>query len=157
MSTHELEDSLRALAPLPATFDRDRLMYKAGQASAKGLNRWLALATGALALTVVVLGATLALVKPETKIERIIVTVPAERPPLPPKIANVPDRPREEETSPVLTEGPWQDAPHLAYFRLERDVLRWGLDGLPTLPTLPGPALSAEPVTSVRSAKDWNF
>jgi hypothetical protein len=116
-----LETSLRALAPAPASLDRDRLMYRAGQASAPRRGFWPLLATLST-LAACVLGVLL-LQRPEPPTVKQIVYVPVETPapetPAPTELVDVP-----AESSPS-----WL-APSRSR-RLEEQILRWELDGLP--------------------------
>lgn len=146
----DLEASLRSLTPLPPALDRDRLMFQAGRASGSRRQRRLVFATvGALLLAVLVPPVAVTLNRREPRVERIFVTIPPA-PPRPEKQAPVEQPPSGDETAPYVTEERWDHLPNLAHFRMEKQVLRWGLDGLQATQPPPGPLPPAEPLPRVR-------
>ena len=120
----DLETALAALAPVRGRLDRDRLMYEAGRASARPSPRkWMAVAAS-LALVAAGEGALLAL-RPEGRVvERVVVVREPAGPPevRPVEVAEVVEAPAPRP----LEVGP-TDRDRLAW-----QVLRYGLDGLPT-------------------------
>lgn len=150
----DLEAALRRLTPAAPALDRDRLMYQAGRASRAGAGRCWAIAIGLLAVAIAPLTLRLSLIRPEPRVERIMVKVPTphQSPPLvqPLPIPQSPGTvPEEHGQSPYLTGERGDHSPDVPYFRVEKNVLRWGLDGLPALPP-PGPVGPAEPLPRVR-------
>lgn len=123
---NDLETALAALAPVRGRLDRDRLMYEAGRAAARPSPRkWMAVAAS-LALVATGEGALLAL-RPEGRVvERVVVVrEPAE----PPKVRPVAVAVAVEMEAPAAR--PWEVGPG-GRDRLAWQVLRYGLDGLPT-------------------------
>jgi len=123
------ERTLKSLSPAPAAMDRDVLMFQAGRASARRNGwRW-PVATAVLASTAIVFAllwqqrpAVVIVDRPVPQIvERIVYKPAPEREPEPfTAVGNSP------EPGPVVQTG---------YVRLRNDVLRWGMDALPHLPT----------------------
>jgi hypothetical protein len=135
-----LEGTLRRLAPRPAEIDRERLMYRAGQAASP--RRWLWPMGACLSTTLaLVLGIVLLTRPPASTVERIIyipVTTPepvsiesdesGETPA--PETQRIPDR---------------QRGPLSRYRRMQEQILYWGLDAVPDAPpAVPQPPASAE-------------
>jgi hypothetical protein len=128
-----IEDALGSLAPAQGRLDRDRVMFRAGQAAHRpsplGRHLWVAIAatTGLIAL-----GEAALLARRPTPqvIERVVVV---REPALP---SDVPHDERTTTQAPPLQrllppEGP-SSLGSTAYERLASQVLRYGLDGLPT-------------------------
>lgn len=127
-SEHELkalEAALSGLTPSAGRFDRDRVLFRAGQKTA--LRRWLWPAvTAALALFSTGLGAALLLRPGPTVVERIVYL------PSPPAV-----KPGEELPGGVAEAPPsWS-----RYYQIRDAVLAHGLDALPP----PEPPPSAPP------------
>jgi hypothetical protein len=131
MSEHAYDPELKAveaalarLTPASPAVDRDRLMFRAGQA-ARPPRQWLwPTATAALAL--VSLGLTLLLAQRPAVVfqERLVYVVVPPPPSLdPPTAASTTDA----TTSEALA----------AYHRLQEQVLQHGLDGIPEPPPSP--------------------
>jgi hypothetical protein len=125
-----LESALAALTPLPGRLDRDRLMFRAGQAS-RPARGWLwPAATAALALLAAGLGAALA----RRPAERVVhVPVPQQAPP----VAAAPEQPAPAGPEPPAPSTEAWSPPRTANLQLQEQLLRWGLDGLPGLPPAP--------------------
>ncbi len=121
----ELERALRRLMPADSGLDRDRVMFRAGQAAGRrGSRPWQAAATGLAAA--LVLAVTLS-------------TWRAGGPPVPGGPVIVHQTPSADEIpSPAAMPG-------VAYLRLRAAVLHEGLDALPTVK-------SAEQATPIREA-----
>ncbi len=128
-----MADALRRLAPQPATFSRDALLFAAGKAAAQPLvPAWVwPSATGLFASATVILGGFLfSPSRPEVQyveipkvvyVERFVeVKVPVPESPATP--VNI--DPFQEETSPDNSEARrmWQ---------VRKEVLRWGVEMLP--------------------------
>jgi hypothetical protein len=129
-----LETALAALAPRPPDISRDRMLYRAGQASVR--RRLWHFATAALALLSASLGALL-LVRPAPGIvERVVyVRVPEPAPAAPPL-------PREEPP-PAVAADVGEPPPDFGYLRLRWQVVEHGADALPPVTawsTAPRPA-----------------
>jgi len=135
---NEVASALGALRPNPPALDRDRLLFRAGRASAP--RPWLSWLTAAASTAAaVVLAALLVFQTAPPPVEHVVVVrdqVPA--PPAPPKQDEAPPPPATAEASPPPY--PWPSTP---YQRLEDNVLRWGLDGVPQ----PPPAAEGPPDT----------
>lgn len=128
-----IENALGSLTPSRSRLDRDRLMFRAGQASARpapvGKRLWIAVAAGT---GLIALGEAAMLAhRPAPQIiEKVIVV--RDREPV------VDDTP----TEPIVAQAPafrgFGDSPSFgptAYERLSSQVFRYGLDGLPTPPS----------------------
>jgi hypothetical protein len=140
---NEVALALAALAPRPAVLDRDRLLFRAGRASAPRPWFWR-LSTAVSTIAAVVLAAILVLRPTPTPIERVVY-VQVVRPPVP-----VP--PKEEVQTPSMPpesepQEPAYSWPTTPYTRLENRLLRWGLDGLDAPP--PAPAAPPETLKSL--------
>jgi hypothetical protein len=134
-----LAAALTALAPARTRIDRDRLMFRAGQASAQasigGRRPWIALAA-TLALVAVGEAALLARRPASRATERRVVAAPPSTSPTPPP------PPLRRPFEPSLALG------QTAYERRLGQILRYGLDGLPAGPTSGGLDAVPEPVAS---------
>jgi hypothetical protein len=125
----ELETALAALRPAPPALDRDRLMFRAGLASARR-GRWLWTGTtAALALVAAGLGTALVLRPAPPTIERTVYVEKPE-PPSPQAVESIP----ADSASSRAVER---------YFRFRDELLSRGLDALPEPPAGP-PAESPE-------------
>jgi hypothetical protein len=133
-----LADALRRLAPSSGQLDRDELMFRAGQASARRSWRW-PLATALSTAVALGLGAVLLFRPPTTHVVERIVQVPVEKAPLAPVAP--PDVP-----APAPVEAPAPSSPGAApfvalerYRQIEERLLLRGLEGLGTPPPAPPP------------------
>ncbi len=138
-----LEAALGSLRPARNPIDRDRVMYRAGQASASATRNpraWPAVAAS-LALVALGEGALLARRPPARIVERVVVVrdpTPAPAPPVPALAVRPP--------APSADPSPWLG--RTAHDRRAGQVFRYGLDGLPGPSTAawggatPGPAPS---------------
>jgi len=140
------EAALAALAPTPAALDRDRLMFQAGRAARPGPSWGWPAATGILAAV----AATLALVmvtRPPVVTETVVIRVSVEPTPAPIPLKTEPETPAD---SPIVAFRPVEvETGSLAspgYLQLQEQILRWGLDALPSGPptTLAKPPLTVE-------------
>jgi hypothetical protein len=134
-----LEAALAALAPMPGRVDRDTLLFRAGQASVQGRGWIWTSATAALGLLAVTLGALLIYAPAPPPMERIVY-VPIQQPgssPDPEPTTPVPYAPGSPATA--ARESP------MTYLQLEKQIIRWGLEGMPETPkAVPS---SAQPLT----------
>ncbi len=130
-----IESALRALVPSRSGLDRDRLMFRAGQVSARSrlLTRW-AWPSIAATLAIVAAGEGVLLAsRPEPRVvERLVIV----REPATPQAAQ--PEPlvilRQNPPIPTSSEPSWPGESDS--LRLRRQVLRFGLDGLPEPPHL---------------------
>jgi hypothetical protein len=134
-----LEQSLAALTPLPSSLDRDRLMFRAGQAT-WSRRRWLwPAATAAMAAVAAGLGATMAFrpsVPAQVKVAERIVYIKAKEP-APASPAGRREAPEPTLPEPSPAERPGTVAFSMSRLQLQNQLLHWGLDGLPSLPPPP--------------------
>ena len=124
-----LEESLARLVPAQGGLSRDHVLFEAGRASARPGRAWPLLAAGS-ALAAAVLGVLL-LTRPGPQVieHTIIVRVPESAPsPAPEKPPAVTRGEQAEPQSPAFALG---QSDHL---RRRQEVLRWGVDVLPTAP-----------------------
>jgi len=135
-----LEAALAALVPMPGRIDRDTLLFRAGQASVSSRGWAWPAAAMALGLLATTLGVVLAAGLPHAPIERVVYVTIKE----PPPSVQVLPTPEPKAVSPgpiAVSQSP------MSYLQLERQVARWGLDGVPAMPeALPpsGPPLTRE-------------
>ena len=137
---NEFAVALASLAPRPAALDRDRLLFRAGRASAPHPWFWR-LSAAASTIVAAVLAATLLLRPPLAPVERVVyvqVKPPPVKTAAPKEKVEPPPAPLESEP----TESPYS-WPTTPYTRLEDRLLRWGLDGLGE----PPPTAAAPPET----------
>lgn len=126
----QFEVALAALAPRPASLDRDRLMFLAGQPAATRRGWLLPCASAALAATATLI-AVLLLYQPPTRIVYVDVPQPQSPAPL---------------TSVAGTEA--GQPPSGEYILLRNRILTAGVDALPRLP--PDPSSGPTPNTIFR-------
>jgi hypothetical protein len=132
-----LEAALGSLAPLPGQIDRDRLMFRAGQQIARRPGWLWPSATIVLACFSVTLAAILVLRPAPAPVERIVYLPAPEQPPGPPA-PDVLASPAEAGLS--SAEEMTSSGPAGNYYQLQKQMLRWGLDGLPDPQPAPLPA-----------------
>jgi len=144
----DLENALKGLTPAPAALDRDRLMFRAGQTSQAHRGLLWKCTAGMFAAASLVLVLILAL-RPVAQ-ERIVYvdrpTPPAQQSPAP---KNQEPPPSSEA---IPTVAPDTDVPALAYYRLQQQVNRFGVDSLPPVSD-PGAPANEPPVTVPRMGK----
>jgi hypothetical protein len=133
-----LEAALSALTPMPGQINRDALLFRAGQASVCRRTWGWPCATAALGLAAAALAVVVASRPAPT--ERIVVVTIKE----PTLRVNAPDPPTPEHVPSAASQALAGHSP-MNYLQLERQVLRWGLDGLPATPSLP--SSSVPPLT----------
>jgi hypothetical protein len=131
-----LENALAGLVPVSGKINRDRILFRAGQASMQR-HRWIwPAATGGMALVAAVLGGVLAWGPQPTPEKQIVYFKEAPKP--------APRAHQWEEPKPALAPSTQAEAIEPAgsqspYFQMQNQLLRWGLDGLPALPPTPAP------------------
>jgi hypothetical protein len=133
-----LADALRGLAPDTAALNRDTLMYQAGRASRPSPRAWQLLA--AATTTVAVALALTLWLRPEPQGTHSILVV-EKTIPAPPQESPREPGPQQGEsfvtTSPELPIEPVEPDNRPYHLRVQDQVLRWGLDGLPIRPPAP--------------------
>jgi hypothetical protein len=136
-----LEAALGALAPAAGGLNRDQLLFRAGQASVRRGWGWPC-ATGVMTGAAAVLGAILVL-RPAPQGVQATHYVLVERPASESSAVVSDPAASRGSTLPPATTGEPQ---HLqtSYFKLQNQVLRWGLDALPSPPA---PATAEPPLT----------
>jgi hypothetical protein len=136
-------NALAGLVPAPAQLDRDRLLYRAGQASVAGRDWIWPGATAALALLVIGLGLVDTL-RPEPQRVTPTLFVRMEAPPTPESPVVEAPPPAERSTRQVAVAdarpGP------LSYLRMEQLAESWGGEALPRPSRAMTEESSAEPV-----------
>jgi hypothetical protein len=136
-----VEAALAGLAPAPGGVSRDQVLFRAGQASVRRGWGWPC-ATGVMTCVAAVLGVALLLRPvPQGAHSTHYVLIPA------PSLESFPVAPaptvaREDPLPPEETE---EEMPRLqiSYFKLQDQVLRWGVDALPRPPA---PATDHQPL-----------
>jgi hypothetical protein len=152
----QLEAALKALAPVPARLQRDLVLFRAGQISARRL-AWAWPGAAALLAVVAASLGMLLLVRPgpSASPRPIVVVLPQPDPgpkPGPPVTVDPPvtAAPGSQGLANNLTFGRLPDG----YLRLREEMLRWGVDALP-LPAVPSsPAATPRPMTA-HDLFDW--
>ncbi len=142
-----LEAALAALAPMPDQLNRDALLFRAGQASIPRYSWAWPGAAAALGLLAATLGALLTLRPAEKVVEHVYVYVKEPAAPTP---APAPTPSEAEQPPSVIASR----EPPINYLQLEKQVMRWGLDGVPDTPeSLPpqGQPLTRENLAGPRS------
>ncbi len=132
----DIESALRALVPSRSELDRDRLMFRAGQVSARSriLTRW---AWPSIAATLAMVAAGEGMLLAHRPVPRVVERLVIVREPATPT-ASQPDPVvilRENPPSPSPESEPSRPMASDA-LRLRRQVLRFGIDGLPEPPHL---------------------
>ena len=144
----ELENALKALTPAPAALDRDRLMFRAGQTSQAHRGLLWKCTAGMFASVSLVLVLILALRPPAQ--ERIVYR---DRPVPSPEHSPAPKNQEPPPSSDAVpTVAPDTAVPALAYYRLQQQVNRFGVEALPPVSD-PGAPTNEPPVTVPRMGK----
>ncbi len=141
-----IEAALGSLVPARSQIDRDLVMFRAGQASVRpsrsGHRAWTAFAAS---LAIVALGEGVMLAHrppPQIVKEVVVIREPAPIPIKPPSEQNVAKLPVSLPIERSLSLG------QTAYERLTAQVLRYGLDGLPSSSSMASPASRPWPASS---------
>jgi hypothetical protein len=137
---NEVASALAALRPNPPALDRDRLLFRAGRASAPRPWFWRAATAVAATAALALAGVLIFRPAPPPVVQVVHIRDEAPPPPAAPPKDEPPPAPAESE--PPARPYPWTMTP---YTRLEDKLLRWGLDGLPE------PTPSAAPAETVDS------
>jgi hypothetical protein len=126
----DLERLLASLPPRPAALDRDRLLFRAGQASMRR-NRLWPTATFVMSVTSACL-AFLLVARPmpqtEVRIVRVQIPVPA------PSSQATTDQTIAADAQPNTSFGQASEsiAPAMSYWQMQRQAIRFGVEGLPS-------------------------
>jgi hypothetical protein len=144
----ELERALGGLQPVRAAFDRDRLMFQAGQASAPRRLLWPA-AAGLMTAVAASLGLFMVLRPAAEEVVQVVyidreITVPQPAPPKSPEPQPAPERDGSTTASVLATSS---------YWRLQEIAVRHGIDALPEL-AAPA-ATGSAPVSPSTSVGEW--
>jgi hypothetical protein len=129
----ELASALRTLQPRPETLDHAALMYRAGQASARG-GLW-PLAT-MLSLAVALALGIIAWTRSEPVVIERTVSAPAAN--------TAPERNDGDVPSPAVPSPSGDADAWSSYVHLQEKVVEGGLEGLPALPNTPEPSADLE-------------
>jgi hypothetical protein len=128
-----IEDALGRLIPARSRLDRDRLMFEAGVLSARSApqHRWVWPSIAAVLALVAMSESMVLAVRPGTRVVLVQATPPPEQPvsPRPVELLSVTEPSRS--TAPDL----WLPGDSAGLW-LKRQVLRFGLEGLPDPPPL---------------------
>jgi hypothetical protein len=122
----EVESLLRSLSPSSGGLHRDRLIFRAGRASALGPGRWAWPAMSAVLAVATVVLSVLLLVRPAPP-ERVVV-LPAAAVPMPGR-TDEPDNSASAADAFITPPSALSVARERQ--RVEQQLLRWGLDALP--------------------------
>ncbi len=126
----QVELALAGLKPA-AALDRDRLMFRAGQASVPRRGwPWPAATATLLVLSVTLGGMLLKRPAPEVVVRVVSVPVPV---PVPQSLPPAPS-PSVEPSVPATKASPAGDP--LEYAQMRKEVLRWGVDALSSRPPM---------------------
>ena len=128
-------EALARLAPSAGRFNRDQLLFRAGQVSVPR-SRWpWPASTALLAVAAIVLGIAASRRPTAETIERVVYV----QPPASPSALPADVGPVASQTDESLDAGSTSPSSPLSYYRLEQVALRWGVESLP-------PPRSAAPV-----------
>jgi hypothetical protein len=148
-----VEAALRGLAPAPARVNRDRILFTAGARSVRRGLLW-PVATAVSLVLVGVLGVAHVLRPAVREVERVVhVPVPLERVPHPPMPPEHPPEPAPESPSHTRPESLARAPAPEGYLRLRNQVVRFGVDALPSTPAVPQTASPQAP-TRARELPD---
>ena len=146
-----IEDALGRLTPARSRLDRDRLMFEAGALSARSApqHRWVWPSIAAVLALVAMSESMVLAVRPGTRVVLVQAPAPREQPvsPRPVEVLSVTEPSRS--TAPDL----WLPGDSSSLW-LKRQVLRFGLEGLPEPPPLLTQARRSGPVPRTGSEPD---
>jgi hypothetical protein len=128
-----LEDALGRLAPARSRLDRDRLMFEAGALSARSpaRQRWVWPSIAAVLALVAMSESMVLAVRPGTRVVLVQVPAPQEQPVSPRPVELLPVTEPSRSTAPDL----WLPGDSASLW-LKRQVLKFGMEGLPDPPPL---------------------
>jgi hypothetical protein len=149
-SDKDVERALRELAPAPGGLDRDRLMYRAGQIAAPRTTLLWPASTVVLGAAAVFLAVLLVAGWEARQFANLPVPAPTPVPRPIEKAPLQPSRPMGPEATPVSAEDQERTS-DLVHFRMQDQVMRWGLDAVPAPPPDTGPETQVPPITVERS------
>jgi hypothetical protein len=128
---NEIAAALAALRPTAPALARDRLLFRAGRASAPRSWPWRLAAAASTTAAAVLAALLIFRPAPPPLVQTVNVPVAPQTPSVG-DTAPLPPAPAEAESPPY----PWPSTP---YRRAENDLLRWGLDGLAPPPPASSP------------------
>jgi hypothetical protein len=137
-----VESALASLAPSAGRLDRDQLLFRAGQASARQLRWPWPVASALLAALAIGLG-VIAFWRSEPQRGERIVYVQVEPPASSSRVV-----PGDSSAVSAGSETSVTDSPPsspISYYRLEQVALRWGVEGLPNPRTDASSEIGNEP------------
>jgi hypothetical protein len=128
-----IEDALGRLAPARSRLDRDRLMFEAGVRSARSpaRQRWVWPSIAAVLALVAMSESMVLAIRPGPRVILVQAPAPQEQPVSPRPVELLSDA----EPSRSSTPEPWLPGDSASLW-LKRQVLRFGLEGLPDPPPL---------------------
>src|SRR5262245_50280744 len=139
----DLERLLESLTPRPASLERDRLFFRAGQACVRQSYAWPLATLAVSALASILAFVVLVRPTPEPIIRIVQVPVPMPAPmPVPddPEQPGVPDHPRLDQPSTPQPRFDSLRSPGLSAWQLQQEALRFGVEQLPSSLTSGGGA-----------------
>jgi hypothetical protein len=132
-----LANALADLAPRVRPFDRDTLMFRAGQASVPRTGWTWPLVASLSSFLAIVFGAAVALrAAPGPAFQYVAAPAPPPRQLLLPPLSEQPPA-AFEETPLAAPYGSASEPPLPRHLQMHEQLLRWGLDGLPPAPPAP--------------------
>jgi hypothetical protein len=146
-----IEEALGRLAPARCRLDRDRLMFEAGVLSARSPARhhWVWPSIAAVLALVAMSESVVLAVRPGARVVLVQAPAPHEQPVSPRPVELLSDA----EPSRISAPDPWLPG-NSAGLGLKRQVLRFGLEGLPDPPPLLTQARGSAPVPRSDSNPD---
>src|SRR5690348_16813615 len=126
-----LEAALAALAPMPGQINRDALLFRAGQASVPRRGWAWPSAAAALGLLAATLGTVLAFRPAATPLDRIVYVYVKEAAAVTAAATETAPAAPEAELPPSALAS--RESP-MNYMQLEKQIMRWGVDGMPDTP-----------------------
>jgi hypothetical protein len=146
-----IEEELGRLAPARSRLDRDRLMFQAGVLSARSpaRHRWVWPSIAAVLALLAMSESIVLAVRPGARVVLVQAPAPQEQPASRPSVEVLSDAEPPRRTAPDL----WLPGDSASLW-LKRQVLRFGLEGLPDPPPLLTQARRSGPVPRTGSDPD---
>ncbi|SRR6266478_3276557 len=149
-----LEKSLSALVPAPGRIDRDQLLFRAGQASARRPQRLWPCAMALVSVIAVGLGLAL-MIRPEPRvIERVVFVSPESQAPASGSTGSTPlPNATAVQNKTESSRELWVSS--AGYVQQRDQAIRWGVDALPPSGSIDStaPALSIESLLGMPKEK----
>ena len=157
-----LEAALRQLTPLPATFDRDRLLFRAGQASGRRARWPLALLAAVVGAGTGIAGSYFGMPKAEAPPQIVVVRVPVPVAPAPVDPVEKPETPAHS-VPPAERPTPFGEStlfhlvtPAGGYLHMRDQALLRGIEALPMrVPTAPGGGQAPRSTNVLEMHAEW--